>query len=389
MMTSGMIRAAKIAIPLFAFLFSLNTSSARSKELRVHVSNPSSFARYNETISLSWKSLTTKFPLLKKENTVVVDANSGNELLSQLIDGEFLFQSGFEPNETKSFIVKNAESKADKQSLVDGRFVEPRQDYAWENDRIAFRMYGPALAKEVNNGIDVWTKRVRHLIVQKWYKGEEDTGAAKISYHVDHGEGADFFSVGKTLGAGSCGIWHNEKVYQPGVFSSYRTIANGPIRLVFELTYDSLIVEGKRFKEVKRITLDAGQNLNKVEVIYFGEMPDEEIQSVVGLVKRKGVAFAKDDKECWMSLWGLTNADTVNGSLGTGVVIVSSTFVHFREDKEQYLAVVKARVGRPFTYFTGAGWTRSGDFSTEQDWKNYLSSFAQSQRAPMKIRVAK
>ncbi len=368
-------------------LFS-HASFAGGKELRIKVTNPSAFARSNETISLSWKSLTAKFPTLNKEMFVVIDVENGAELLSQFFEDQVLFQSSFKANEVRSFVLKNGQA-IKRQNLVDGRFVEPRQDYAWENDRIAFRMYGPALAKDVKNGIDVWTKRVRYLIVEKWYKGEEDTGSAKISYHVDHGEGADFFSVGKTLGAGGCGIWYNGRVYQPGVFSSYRTIANGPIRLVFELTYDSLLVEGRNYPMALRITLDAGQNMNKVEVTHTDSKPSDAVEFVCGLVKRKDVSLIKNESNGWIGLWGLTNADSVNGSLGTGVVLSGSTSKSILEDKDQYLIGGKATTGKPFRYYAGAGWTRSGDFSNEQEWRDYLNTFARSLQSPLKVRISK
>jgi pectinesterase len=248
-------------------------------------------------------------------------------------------------------------------------------------------MYGPALAKDVNNGIDVWCKRVRSLIVEKWYKGEEDTGAAKISYHVDHGEGADFFSVGKTLGAGSCGLWSDGKVHQPGVFTSSRTLASGPIRLIVELTYDSLLVEGRRFKEVKRITLDAGSNLNKIEATYASDQPGEDLEVAIGLVKRQDVRLFHMLKENLIGLWGLTNADTVNGSLGLGVVLTESAIGEVTEDQAQYIVRARTKAGKAFVYYAGAGWTRSGDFDNEQEWKEYLRRFSRGLRSPLKVHI--
>ena len=67
------------------------------------------------------------------------------------------------------------------------RFVPERSDdFAWENDKIAFRAYGPALrAGTENSGIDCWLKRVDYPIIDTWYK-EASEGK---SYHKDHGEG--------------------------------------------------------------------------------------------------------------------------------------------------------------------------------------------------------
>lgn len=49
---------------------------------------------------------------------------------------------------------------------------ERKDDFAFENDKVAFRIYGPALkdSKE-NSGIACWLKRVDSPIIDKWYRG--------------------------------------------------------------------------------------------------------------------------------------------------------------------------------------------------------------------------
>lgn len=380
----------RIIATAFLLFFCSSLILCGEKVLVVKVSNPSQFARRSEMTALRWNEIRKVDPSVESANVIVIDKNTGVELLSQPNADELLFQADFAAKETKSFIIKQGPSEKRKgQSLVDGRFVEPRQDYAWENDRIAFRMYGPALAAEVSNGIDVWTKRVRYLIVQKWYKGEEDTGKAKISYHIDHGEGADFFSVGKTLGAGGCGIWLNNRVYQPGVFSSQKTICNGPLRITFELIYNTWLVEGKQLTETKHISLDAGQNLNRIDVTFTTPIPDDAILVACGLAKRKNTLLTRGDKNPWIGLWGQTNEDSANGALGTGVVFLKSVIVGVNEDKDQHLMIGRAKAGETFTYFAGAGWTRSGDFASAEEWNNHLEHFAQKLQQPLRIKLTK
>jgi pectinesterase len=129
-------------------------------------------------------------------------------------------------------------------------------------------MYGSPVAGDVRNGIDVWTKRVRSLIVAKWYMESEGSPPGKDTYHTDRGEGADYFSVGRSLGAGGSGAWLNGTLYQPGIFSSWKTIFNGPLRVCFELTYDSIRAGQSVLSEVRRISLDAGENLNSLSDIF-------------------------------------------------------------------------------------------------------------------------
>lgn len=377
-------------LTLLLLVVAVNISWAKEKIIQVTAVNPLNLERTHETLAIRLNDITKHLSSGNVQQLVVVDGQTHAELLTQVTADEFLFQSNFKPNEKRVFLIKqSSKPKELAQSLVDGGYMRPREDYAWENDRVAFRMYGPAMAKDVDNGIDVWTKRVRSLIVQKWYKGDEDTGSARISYHIDHGEGADFFSVGRTLGAGGSGIWHNKKVYQPGVFTSQKTIVNGPLRVTFELTYDRWNIEGKRLTEVKRISLDAGQNLDKIQVKFSGVPSDTLLQIACGLVKRKNTTSSGNAKHGWLSLWGPTNDDQINGSLGTGIVMPSSSFVEMNEDSIQYLIIGKAKSQSEFTYYAGAGWTRSGDFSTEEGWKNHLETFARRIAFPLRITLTK
>ena len=54
-----------------------------------------------------------------------------------------------------------------------------KDDMSWENDRAIYRMYGPALVTDpdegmVSGGLDVWVKRTREMVSQKWYQDEFD-----------------------------------------------------------------------------------------------------------------------------------------------------------------------------------------------------------------------
>ena len=324
---------------------------------------------------------------------MVKDSGSGGDIASQVFDSnldgipdEFIFQSGFGPRESRTFFVQSTpKNRREVFSVTDVRFVEPRQDLAWENDRIAFRMYGPALAAEVNNGIDVWTKRVKYLIVKKWYEGEEQT--PKIVYHEDYGEGADFFNVGRSLGCGGSGIWFENKVYQPGVFTSYKIISPGPIRVCFELYYGPWAFDGKRLTETKRITLDAGQNLNRIDVTYMDSSQSSQLEIACGLVKRNNTKSFENKSHGWMSLWGQTNDSLQNGYLGTGIVFEQSKLTRVTEDKDQYIMLGKTRIGSQYTYYAGAGWTRSGDFNTEEAWNKYLDVFSQELRSQLLVTI--
>ncbi|MGA9121229.1 MAG: DUF4861 family protein, partial [Bacteroidota bacterium] len=150
---------------------------AKEKTVGVTVGNPSAFARMHETIEIPLGRLRTMFGPVDAARLIVLPAKSADPLPTQITGDALLFQTDFRPKETKTYYLTVGKQPPAFPSSVDGRYVLPREDYAWENDRIAFRMYGPALAREVNNGIDVWTKRVPYLIVAKWYKESESAPA--------------------------------------------------------------------------------------------------------------------------------------------------------------------------------------------------------------------
>jgi pectinesterase len=373
-------------------------SFAQGKRVMIKVTNPLNLNRPHEMIVLKWNTLQELISMIDPAVICVFDAKTNEQLTTQIIDEdqngkpeEMIFLSDFRAKETKQFVIEFSCSKDSKSALplTYVGYMIPREDIAWENDKNAFRIYGPALAKDVGNGIDVWTKRVRYPIVKKWYTGDEAPDSIRISYHEDHGEGADFFSVGRTLGAGSCALLQNDSLCQPGVFSTYKILATGPIRALFEITYKPVQVNGKIISEKKRITLDAGSNLNKVEVTYTCSSSVGKMPFAAGLVKRKGVTTYFDKENFWTSLWGLTNEKEENGSLGTAIVMTKKIFNGMKEDSIHVLISGTAELGIPLTYYTGAGWTRSGDFNNAEEWNEYLKEFSLQLKSPLEVTVEK
>lgn len=384
----------KRLLVFFIFLVLSLPAIARNRQVVVTVTNPLDMNRTNEIVSIGWKKIAEKMKGINISKITVRDTTSGDILPHQLIDensdgtpDELIFLANFQANEKRTFFIENRKASQNIEPLTYVGFMVPREDIAWENDRIAFRIYGPAMAKDVNNGIDVWTKRVRYLIIEKWYKGDQAPGDQRISYHEDHGEGADFFSVGRSLGAGSCALYKSDSLYQPGVFEKYKIIAKGPIRLIFEVTYTPFEYNGKKITETKRITLDAGSNLNKIEVQYNSIGSNDGVMFAAGLVKRPNVSIFTDKEKGLASLWGPINDNPVNEYLGTGIVMINEKIDTIKENNGHLLVVGKSKLSKKITYYTGAGWTRTGDFENIQDWNNYLSDFAIKLRNELIIRT--
>jgi pectinesterase len=368
----------------------LQTGGMSHAALKVTVANPSAFERRSETIELQWQTLVGNMPGLTPATVAVFHAKT--RIPCQLVDADadgapdvLLFQVDLRPHARTILYVRPTTEPREFPSLVDARFELPREDVAWESDRIAFRIYGPALAADVNNGIDVWVKRVRSLVVDRWYT----TSAVqkKDTYHEDRGEGADFFSVGRTLGAGGCAVAKGSTLYQPGVFTTQRILASGPVRALFTVTYDKGTLDGIPFKEVKTYSIDAGHNVNRIVARFTGIGANDSLRFVAGLVKRKNAVPLYDSAGCWLSLWGAVNDDPVNEQLGTGIVLPPDGFEGMREDKDHYLLSARIHDGAPITYYAGAGWTRSGDFRSAEDWAKLLGGWSLRLRARVQVVV--
>jgi hypothetical protein len=363
------------------------------QQISIKVENPASFDRSLETIEIPWTELQGKMEFDARYSVSVFE--NQNEIVCQVIDMDgnglpdlLLFQSGFKSREEKTFVVRAEPAKLAIPVQTNAKYILPRKDVAWENDRIAYRIYGGPLAGNVLNGLDVWVKRVRYQIIDKWYDGDSLKGKKRISYHVDHGEGADMFDVGKSLGAGACGLWINGKIDQPGLFVRQQIAATGPIRTIFTVWYEKDSIGGLPFREEATYTLDEGKNLNRIQVRYSGIDLNDPIHIAAGLVKRNNVQRFSNNDEAWLSMWGPVNSDSTNEFLGTGIVIPGGSFEEVVDDSSHCLIIAAASADRSLTYYAGAGWTKSRDFATMNDWNSYLSQWSRCLKWPLNIIIS-
>jgi pectinesterase len=249
-----------------------------------------------------------------------------------------------------------------------------------------FRIYGEGLKKTPqamsSSGIDVWNKKTRALIVEKWYTKKE-------SYHIDTGEGADFYEVGETLGNGGTAGWARDTIWRADNFKAGRVIATGPIRAIFELKYDAWNVGGTSVSEIKRIAIDAGSNVYKATSI-FSTPKGGNIAYVIGTVKRPGMVgtMSSNNSWAWVTGWGpVAPGNGGHGEMGTAVLIEARTVIQWQEAFGHYLARSMATSGKPAVHYIGAGWTDNGDFPTPQSWWRYLDEMAERIAAPVRATI--
>jgi unsaturated rhamnogalacturonyl hydrolase len=318
---------------------------------------------------------------------------TGKVVLSQLVDmdgdeapDELVFQTELGPRESKNFSLAFAKrpTPTREQFKVYGRFVRERHDdFAWENDRIARRIYGPDLEvwpREplTSSGIDVWVKRSRHRVINDWYMLDD--------YHHDRGEGGDFYSVGKSRGCGGVGIWSQDKLHVSRNFTKSRVLANGPVRLVFELDYAPWNAGGIRVAETKRVILDAGQNFERIESTLRTEGGRGPLEVGIGIAKHPGSQMEADPKARFLRTWEPLEKE--NGHLGCAVVLPPTASFDTRQTPSDFLVITPAPHPGPLVYYVGSGWDQSGDFVDAPAWGKRVASVAQEAAAPLEVSMA-
>lgn len=258
------------------------------------------------------------------------------------------------------------------------RFVPERyDDFAWENDRIAFRVYGKALEKVPNEmayGQDVWAKRTTELVINKWYKLGD--------YHVDHGEGLDFYDVGFSLGAGNSAPFVKDSIYYSKNFRKYKVLDNGPLRSTFQIDYDPWKVDGKSVSESKIISLDAGSQLNKVETEYTLN-GRTELPVAIGIVKRKANGdMLLNENRGIMGYWEPQHGK--DGTLGIGS-IMEEPGLSMQVKSHHLLTTINVASKKSFVYYTGAAWDKAGIITNSNKWFEYLENFKTETEHPLVV----
>ncbi|HKW27812.1 MAG TPA: glycoside hydrolase family 88 protein, partial [Verrucomicrobiae bacterium] len=411
----------------FETTFSTPNVQWPSGHVAVKVTNLAMFRRDSETIELNPQ--INVIPALGNnpsthklaQTLAVMDGVSSRILDSQVYISDknnpvytekLLFQVDLAPHETRTYYILDASALAVVPPPIVktfARYVPERyDDFAWESDRIAHRAYGLALIPAegtISSAPDVWIKKDRGLIVDTMYK----TG----HYHEDNGSFMDDYRVGHSRGCGGLGIWDGKKLYTSSNYRSWKLITTGPIRSEFELTYDAWDAgHGRKVSEVKRYSIDAGSWFTKAQSTFSSE--DKSPLTIgVGLAERacptNRVEFiAGNQNEGWMSYW--QPEDKPKGIIGVAMLLPKDNVEAFTNDApdmpdtvlhaavpqpthEGYppirdlLAITPVNVGQPFTYYFGACWDRSGDFTNHVQWEDYVKRFAERRDQPLQVTI--
>ncbi|PQA90296.1 protein of unknown function [Chryseobacterium piscicola] len=365
----------------------------------IQVKNTQDFAR-NEIVSISVTQLKGFLGKNIAKDLRIKDAQN-QYLPIQWIDNdgdgkndELLFQAKLDAKKINSYTIIADANTPVPESLVTtySRLVPERvDDYTWENDKVAFRMYGPkgqaeALAKvkgsTLSSGVDIWLKRTEKSVINEWYKGYLTD---PMYYHKDtRGEGYDPYHVGDSRGTGGIGIWKDEKLQVSQNFVSAKTIAEGPLRTVFELTYAPWSEFG--VKETKRISLDLGSNFSKFESTFETEKPVPNYTVGISLHKNKGESKL-NDKAGYYLHWEKIDDAFVGEGIVVDPTVVQKSIAFKSETPDQSNLLVVINPQKKLTYYAGFAWQKSRQIQTQKDWEYILQKQEKIVANPLVITI--
>ena len=395
----------KLFLVHFVVLLSALSCNNKVTSNGITVTNNSDLIRDSESIEIWVDKLSGISP--KDINKIVLLDNLGNQMRIQWVDinldsiqDYLLFQTNFEPHETKHFslIIDNDSIKENTSTRKTHCRIVPERidDFAWENDKVAFRTYGPKCqqlfeegnpAGLISSGIDCWLKRVDYPIIDKWYANNEKG----ISYHIDHGEGLDNYHVSTSRGCGGTALLYNGKIILSENFSSWKVLANGPIRSIFELNYDTIRVGNIGVLEKKRITLDLGTNFYHCTVTYSTLEISDTASVGLALHNKKG-KINSSIKDGWVSYW-----EPIDDSyLGTAIIVDSKQVLgiggkdsDLEQESDNNIWINLKLDKNSFNYWSGFGWGKRKKFNSANEWENHLKKESIKKRFPIEVRIIK
>jgi hypothetical protein len=399
----------KVSIAALGAL-TLVASVAGAADATITVTHELDAARPAEVVAVLFARLAAATPALRMYHVVVRDPK-GRALPLQVTNyqhdhrgavyDDLVFTYDFAAGEKRATFTVEAVATAsppDAPCAYAREIPERHDDMAWENDRIAHRMYGFALNTPAaggerlrGSGIDVWGKRVTYPIVDRWYAKGHD------QFHKDEeGEGLDLYSIGGSRGAGGTGVWDGTKLWTSDNFIKAEVLSNGPRRAAFKLTYapwEAGTVGS--VSETKQFTTDCGRNFDTIESVF--DFAANEATVGIGITEHpqpkdfpKGV-LTQDPDGRWISYW----EENKDGGLGIAVILAAgetSAGIAYEPPAKppgngNHLLLVKAKDGVPVRYFAGAGWTGSGQFADRAAWERHVKMHAERAMKPLRISV--
>ena len=376
----------------------------------------------------------------KKGEAYIVKNKRGQQIGSQIThDGKLLIDASIRPHGSATYYISIGKPYPQKVWTTGALYKMRKDDIAWENDRCAYRVYGPALQRtgERSFGTDIWAKNTPDTVVYERYvmdkqgnvdgdkvdekvKSEErkmknlsgaalEVQKAKIkalkaesyeidvttSFHLDHGNGLDPYRVGATLGLGAPSLMIGNQQFLPYCYKTYKILDNGPLRFTVELTYNpSTIGDMQNVVEHRIISLDKGSNFNKMTVWYEGLTHPTDFATGFPIHEEdtETKTFAKD----YVSYADPTdNIEVNNSQVFVGVLFpngIDNTYYQLFDKKHDgatghALGVKRGlKNAEKYSYYFGAAWSKY-DVRSYTEWQIRIKEFLEALKTPLQVKL--
>lgn len=384
--------------------------AAAMQQAIIVVSNPTSTPR-TELISLSMSEVKAKLGNAnpKKGEAYIVKNKRGQQIGSQIThDGLLLIDANVRPHGSATYFVSIGKPYKQKVYATGALYKIRKDDIAWENDRCAYRVYGPALQKtgERSFGTDIWVKNTPDTVVYERYikdmngniKGDKMDAKVRdilTSFHLDHGNGLDPYRVGATLGLGAPSLMVGKNQVLPYCYKDYRILDNGPLRFTVELTYNpSTVGDMKNVVEHRIISLDKGSNFNKMTVWYDGLTTPTDFATGFPIHEEdtETKTFAKD----YVSYADPTdNVEVNNSQVFVGVLFpegIDHTYYQLFDKKHDGATGHALGLKRglknqeKYSYYFGAAWSKY-DVRSYAEWQIRIKDYLDALKTPLQVEV--
>ena len=260
-----------------------------------------------------------------------------------------------------------------QEQRVMARYVPERaDDFVFENNLIAGRIYGEALEGDPTSpGIDIWVKTPGGLVADQRYKDELENGK---TYHKDWGNGKDCYKVATSLGGGASAVIIENRIQYPATnYRTWKIDEYGPEKVVFTVTYPEWEAGGETIALKKTFTVVPDTYFVRVDDVYtFSGEYGDELEVVAGVFRHAAQDTIEEEffGEDRYAIWEHASDQSVepeDGMLGVAVAVPGAESVRLSHGDDHGICGRKVKSGETFTYWFGSCWSK-GDVKTAEEW---------------------
>ncbi len=369
------------------------------RQLTLTITNPSADNRA-DVVELSSERVFADLNIAGGRQMVIRDGD-GVEVAYQLTyDGLLLVQAFVRPQGNASFTISVGTPKDFRLDVNGRKYPNREDDLAFENDKCAWRFYGPKMHLQGVTGFDVFTKNVTYPIQDQLYNSElssyvlheelkqagrerewADIHRNHYTYHRNRGEGMDAYSVGRTLGAGAPALIVDDEMLMPDVYERADILDNGPLRFTVR---ETMYPQGG-IVETRLIALDKGTHLARCEVSYDGLTQATPVCSGI-VIHESNPKYVANQPEGYIAYAdAMDTPQGQNGELYLACLYTEGDVSLERKSADGAPHIVGRTTyspERPFVYYFGSAWSLY-DVPTMSVWEALLAYYSRNMKKPL------